>query len=40
MLVGGISLGLARAFKVLDAKLKSPQTGHWERAFRIFDLLL
>jgi hypothetical protein len=39
-LVGGLSLGLARTFKVLDPKLKNPQTGHWERAFRIFDLLL
>jgi hypothetical protein len=39
-LAGGLSLGLARTFKVLDPKLKNPQTGHWERAFRIFDLLL
>ena len=39
-LVGGLSLGLARTFKVLDPKLKNPQTAHWEQAFQIFDLLL
>jgi hypothetical protein len=39
-LVGGLSLALARTFNVLDPRLKNPQTGHWERAFRIFDLLL
>ena len=39
-LVGGLSLGLARTFKVLDPKLKNPQTAHRERAFHIFDLLL
>jgi Domain of unknown function (DUF1931) len=39
-IVGGLSLGLARTLKVLDTKLKNPQTEHWERAFRIFDLLL
>jgi hypothetical protein len=39
-LVGGLSLGLARTFKVLDPKLENPQTAHWERAFQIFDLLL
>ena len=31
---------VAQTFTVLDSKLKNPQTGHWERAFRIFDLLL
>jgi hypothetical protein len=39
-LVGGLSLGLAQTFTVLDSKLKNPQTEHWERAFRVFDLLL
>jgi hypothetical protein len=39
-IVGGLSLGLARTFKILDPKLKNPQTEQWERAFRIFDLLL
>jgi hypothetical protein len=39
-LAGGLSLALARAFKILEPKLENPQTGHWERAFRVFDLLL
>lgn len=39
-LVGGLSLALARTLKVIDPKLKNPQTEHWERAFRVFDLLL
>src|SRR5918997_6028824 len=29
-IVGGLSLGLARTFKVIDPKLKNPQTEHWE----------
>jgi hypothetical protein len=39
-IVGGLSLGLARAFKIIDPKVKNPQTEHWERVFQIFDLLL
>lgn len=39
-IVGGLSLALARTFRVLDPEVKNPQTKHWERAFRIFDLLL
>jgi Domain of unknown function (DUF1931) len=39
-IAGGLSLALSRTFKVLDSKLENPQTKHWERAFRIFDLLL
>jgi hypothetical protein len=37
---GGLSLALARTFKIIDPNLKNPQLEHWERAFRIFDLLL
>jgi hypothetical protein len=37
---GGLSVALARTFKALDPKLKNPQTEHWERAFRIFDMLV
>ena len=37
---GGLSLALARAFKIIEPRLKNPQTEHWERAFRVFDLLL
>ncbi len=39
-LAGGISVALAHSFKILDPKLKNPQTLHWERAFQIFDILL
>lgn len=39
-IAGGLSLALARAFKNIEPRLKNPQTEHWERAFRIFDLLL
>jgi hypothetical protein len=37
---GGMSVALARAFRLLDPDVKNPQTTHWERAFRVFDLLL
>jgi Domain of unknown function (DUF1931) len=37
---GGLSLALARTFKIVDPNLKNPQSEHWERSFRIFDLLL
>lgn len=39
-IVGGLSVALARTFTIIDPTLKNPQTRHWERAFRIFDLLL
>ena len=39
-IVGGISVALARTFKIIDPKLKNPQTEHWERSQRLFDLLL
>lgn len=38
--VGGLSVALAHTFKVLDPEVKNPQTTHWERSFRVFDLLL
>lgn len=38
--VGGLSLALARCFKILDPDLKNPLPEHWERSIRIFDLLL
>lgn len=37
---GGVSVALARTFKIMDTGLKNPQSTHWERAFRVFDLLL
>ena len=39
-IVGGLSVALARAFKILDPSVKGPQTAHWQRCFQIFDLLL
>jgi hypothetical protein len=40
LIVGGLSVALARTFKVIDPDLKNPQTMHWERAFTMFNLLL
>ncbi|MDC9823476.1 DUF1931 family protein [Devosia sp. ZB163] len=37
---GGLSVALAKSFKVIDPDLKNPQTEHWDRAFELFDLLL
>ncbi len=39
-IVGGLTLALAKTFKVLDPALKNPQTEHWEKAIEIFDQLL
>jgi hypothetical protein len=39
-IVGGMSVALARTFKIMDPKLRNPATAQWERAFRIFHLLL
>jgi hypothetical protein len=37
---GGLSLALARGFKILDPKLVHPSSEHWERAFELFSLLM
>ncbi|MCP2242400.1 DUF1931 family protein [Lentzea aerocolonigenes] len=37
---GGVSLGLARTFKIIEPDLVNPRTRHWDTAFRLFDLLL
>lgn len=39
-IAGGLSLALARTFKIIDPDLKNPQSEHWERSFSIFDQLL
>jgi hypothetical protein len=39
-IAGGLSVAVAKAFKVLDPHLKNPQSSHWDRAFALFDLLL
>jgi Domain of unknown function (DUF1931) len=40
VVAGGLSIALARTFKMIDPHLKNPQARHWERSFQIFDLLL
>lgn len=37
---GGLSVALARALVVIDPGPRNPSTENWDRAFRIFDLLL
>lgn len=37
---GGISIALARSFKLIDPSLKNPASEHWQRSFELFDLLL
>ena len=39
-IVGGLSLALARTFRIIDPDRKNPQTAQWDRAQQIFDLLL
>jgi hypothetical protein len=40
LVAGGLSLALARTFKIIEPKLVNPQTSQWDQAFRLFDLLL
>ena len=37
---GGVSVALARTFKIIEPDLKNPQAMHWEQAMGIFNLLL
>lgn len=39
-IAGGLGVALARTFRILDENLKNPQTQQWDRATRVFDLLL
>jgi hypothetical protein len=39
-IAGGLGVALARTFKIIDPAVKNPQSEHWERASRAFDLLL
>jgi uncharacterized protein DUF1931 len=39
-IVGGLSVALARTFRIVEPELKNPRTEHWERTFRVFHLLL
>src|SRR5258708_29978273 len=40
VVAGGLSVALARAFKIIDHDLKNPATKHWGQCFSIFDLLM
>lgn len=37
---GGLSVALARTFKIIDPRIRNPRTEEWERADEIFTLLL
>ena len=39
-IAGGLCLALSDTFKIVDQDLKNPQTKDWDRAYRLFDLLL
>lgn len=39
-IAGGVSVALARSFKLVDTRLQNPSSGHWERAFQLFRLLM
>ena len=40
LLFGGISVALARTFRLIDAKVKAVHSEEWERAFAVFRLLI
>jgi hypothetical protein len=37
---GGLSIALARGMKIIDPGLKNPTYAHWDRAYRMLDLLV
>lgn len=39
-IAGGLSVALARTFKIIDPKMKHAATAQWEQAFGIFNQLL
>jgi len=39
-IAGGLGVGLARTFTIIDPELKNPQAVHWERSFQLFNLIL
>ncbi len=39
-IAGGLTLAIARTFKIMDPDLKHPATREWEKAFRTFNQLL
>lgn len=39
-IIGALTLGLARAFKIIDPEMKKPAEVDWQKVEQIFDLLL
>ena len=39
-IAGALCIALAKTFKITNEDLKNPMTEDWERAYRLFDLLL
>jgi hypothetical protein len=39
-IAGGLGVALARSFNIFDKDVKNPLPQHWDKAFRMFDLLL
>ena len=39
-IAGGLSVALARSFKIIDPDQKHPHGKQWQRSIRVFDLLL
>jgi hypothetical protein len=37
---GGISIALARSFRIIDPEVKNPASQHWDRVFELFRLTL
>jgi len=37
---GGVSVALARSLKIVNPRLRNPTFEDWDRAFRLFDLLI
>ncbi len=38
--IGALTLGLARAFKIIDPNMEKPSEADWQKVEQIFDLLL
>ncbi len=39
-IAGGASVALAKSFKIIEPGLANPSSQEWERAFRLFELLM
>jgi hypothetical protein len=39
-IAGGLSVGLARSFKIMNPDLKNPMPNDWDKAFKVFDTVL